>query len=765
MAQRADSLPSRNISGQRGARWAAGLCAIVLGLAGSGCGTQAVERNAREQAATGQWQAALRTLEDGLRSHPDSTGLRAQLLSTRAQAMVARLGAAQTAREAGRLDDAQRELDAARAIDPRNERVELLAAELAAERRQLDAVRSAERLLLAKQGAQALRVVEQALKENPRFAPLLQLKRRVEQEFREAQGAPGGAMLAEQRPISLDFRDAPLRLVLDAVTRHSGINFVLDRDVRADQRVTLLLRQARLEDALDLLASTHQLARKVVDPNTVLVYPNTPEKQREYQEQVVRVFYLASADAKAAAAFLRAMLRIREPFVDERSNLLALRDTPENIQLAERLVALFDAGEPEVLLEVEVLEIGASRLSDIGIKLPDGFSITPITPTGGTLTLGNAGDINRSRLALGVGGILVNLKREVGDFSTLANPRIRVRNREKAKVLIGDKIPIVTTTTGVGGFVAESVAYLEVGLKLDVEPTVYADDEVGIRMSLEVSTLGAPVKTAAGSLAYQVGTRNASTVLRLRDGETQLLAGLISRDERTSASGLPGVTDLPVLGRLFSSQQDQSQRTELILAITPRILRNIRRPDASESELWVGTEAMPRLRLAQPANAPATDRPAPAVVAAAPAAAAPSPAAPVASLQLSWKGPTQLRIGEEAEVQLLLAESPPLRGMPLELSFDPLRLRVLEVSEGDAFRRDGQETLFTSSIDGKAGRLRAGALRKSASGHAGPGALITVRVKALAAGTASLKLEGADPVVLQPPALQVAPSAWTVSVQ
>ena len=573
--------------------------ALLLALFIAGCGTQAIERTAREQSSAGQWRAALSTLEDGLRNHPQSTALRAQILRTRDQAVATHLATATTAREAGRLADAERELESARQIDPRNDRVQALLAELETARRQLAALHQAEESVLAKQPTKALQIIHQALKDNPRHAGLVAIKRRLEMELRQAAGPQGalGTGLAEQRFISLDFRDAPLRLVLDAVTRHSGVNFVLDRDVRADQRVTALVRQARVEDALDLLTSTQQLARKLVDPYTVLIYPNTPEKQREYQEQVVRVFHLASADAKATAAFLKAMLRIREPCVDERTNLLALRDSPENIQLAERLVALFDAGEPEVLLEVEVLEVSASRLSDIGIKLPDSFSLSPILPSGGQLTLGNAGELNRNRLALGIGGVLVNLKREVGDFSTLANPRIRVRNREKAKVLVGDKLPIVTTTAGVGGFVSESINYLEVGLKLDVEPVVYPDDEVAIKLSLEVSSVGSSVKTNAGSLAYQIGTRNASTLLRLRDGETQVLAGLISRDERSSASGLPGLTDLPVLGRLFSSQQDQAQRTELILAITPRILRNVRRPDANESELWIGTEAAPRLKL------------------------------------------------------------------------------------------------------------------------------------------------------------------------
>ena len=195
-----------------------------------------------------------------------------------------------------------------------------------------------------------------------------------------------------------------------------------------------------------------------------------------------------------------------------------------------------------------------------------------------------------------MGGVTLNLRREVGDFEILANPRVRARNKEKAKVLIGDKVPIVTTTSSQTGFVADSVSYLDVGLKLEVEPTVYANDEVAIKLALEVGSLAGQIKTTSGTVAYQVSTRNASTALRLKDGETQVLAGLLRREERTSASRLPVAGDVPLLGRLFSSTLDDGNKTELVLAITPRIVRNLRQPDASEAEIWVGTESHPRLR-------------------------------------------------------------------------------------------------------------------------------------------------------------------------
>jgi general secretion pathway protein D len=190
---------------------------------------------------------------------------------------------------------------------------------------------------------------------------------------------------------------------------------------------------------------------------------------------------------------------------------------------------------------------------------------------------------------------LLTLRQQDGSTSVLANPRIRVKNREKAKVHIGDRVPVITTTAAAaGGFVSESVSYLDVGLKLEVEPLIYLEDDVGIKVGLEVSNIVREVRGAtstSNTLAYQIGTRNASTTLRLRDGETQILAGLISDEDRRSANRVPGIGDLPVVGRLFSATRDTTAKTEIVLLITPRLMRTLARPDARSIEFAAGTEA------------------------------------------------------------------------------------------------------------------------------------------------------------------------------
>ncbi|SHN20579.1 hypothetical protein [Rhizobacter sp. OV335] len=727
----------------------------------AGCAEQRYRDEAQQALRAGNYEQALSQLDAGLKEYPNSATLRSGQVQARTEALARLVAESAAARAAGRYDIAEQALRRAKTLSPNSSRIDDLLADVATEQRQRAALTEAERLAAAQQKDAALRVVEQALKDNPRNSDLLAFQRRIEVDVRQAEARANQKGLAETRPISLDFRDAGLRTVLDVVSRNSGINFILDKDVRPDARVTVFLRSARVEDAIDLIVSTNQLAKKVIDSQTLLIYPNTPEKQREHQEQVVKVFYLASGDAKGAAAFLRSMLRVREPYVDERTNMLALRESPENIQLAERLMALYDAHEPEVMLDVEVIEIRTTRLTELGIKFPDTFALTPLPPAGATgLTLGNVRNLTRDNIGLTVGGLLVNLRREVGDFNTLANPRIRAKNKEKAKILIGDKLPVITVTTGTGNFISDSVNYIEVGLKLEVEPTIYADDDVAIRIALEVSSLAGQVKTNSGTLAYQIGTRNASTLLRLRDGETQVLAGLISSEDRSNASRVPGLGDLPVLGRLFSSQLDDSSRTELVLAITPHIVRNLRRPDANETEMWVGTETSPRLRPmagrvaavapAAGASAPVAGTPAGAVPGAKPAPT-PASAAPVAPT-LSWSAPAEVKVGETFVATLNLATPVALRGAPVQFSVSKAQLSVVDVDEGDLFKQGGAATSFSRTIDAEQGRVQAGAIRNQATGASGQGSLLSVRLKATAAGTAELTVLGAQPLGIDSPA-------------
>ena len=603
--------------------------------------------------------------------------------------------------------------------------------------------------------------------------------------------------LKETRPISLEFRDADIRIILEALSRSTGINFIVDRDLRNDIKATIFLKQTRVEDALAVLATTSQLAYKVLDEQTVLLYANTSEKNKEYQDLLIRGFYLTNADAKQTAALLKSMLKLRDVFVDEKLNFLVIRDSPDAIQLAEHLVAMHDLSEPEVMLEVELMEVKSTRLLDLGIQFPNSFSLTPLTNGGGSgqMTLSGLKGINSDRIGVSTPSALLNFKREVGDLNVLANPKVRARNREKARILIGDRVPVITTTTSGNGFASESIQYVDVGIKLEVEPNVYFDDDVAIKMSLEVSSLGREIKTSTGALAYQIGTRSANTTLRLKDGETQILAGLISKEDRSDSTRVPGLGDLPIAGRLFSSQQDDNQRTEIILSITPRLIRQARVPDAPTSEFWSGTENTLRLTplafaphrtsretagpLAQKsydaaplekspvAAVPATkDIPKPSVDGnsrPASVSIAEAAKAPAAQAIVNLVAPYSSRAGEVFDVTVKVRADGGIRAIPAQIAFDPAKLQVSEVVEGAYFKVAGGRSRLTQQVIGNEGRIVLSAQRLQSDGVQGEGDVAIIRFKALSVGTATIGLrsavalgiEGVDPQTLIGPPLDV----------
>lgn len=409
-----------------------------------------------------------------------------------------------------------------------------------------------------------------------------------------------------RQPISLTLRDAPLSDVITALAKATGLNFVLDQEVNPEQRVTIVVKALPFEEVLGLILKTQQLEREIVGSNTLLIFPLQADKLKSYRALVTRQFSLENADAKQVQNVFKQVLKARDLYVDERLNVLVLRDTPEIVRQAEFLVARLDAADPEVMLEVEVLEVSRNRLKDLGMRFPNQIGLGLLQGTVTTTTVSNGiaqtntipggqlaeGNVDLARMAdlttFAANPLLIlSLRGENGESNLLANPRIRVKHREKARIHIGEKLPIFTTTSTANVGVAASVSYLDIGLKLDVEPFVHDADEVGIKMGLEVSSVVREVQGPQQSLAYIVGTRSANTSLRLRNGQTQILAGLISDEERRTSSQVPGLAELPIIGRLFSANKDTNAKTEIVLLITPRVIRAPVRPSAAQ-QIWFG---------------------------------------------------------------------------------------------------------------------------------------------------------------------------------
>jgi general secretion pathway protein D len=552
-----------------------------------------------------------------------------------------------------------------------------------------------------------------------------------------------------KKPINLEFRDASVKMVFEALSRTTGINFIFDREVKSDLKTTVFLKQTSLEDSIDVILTTNQLDKKILNASSVLIYPSNPAKIKEYQDLIVKAFYLANVEAKQTATMLKTVLKVKEVFVDDRNNMLILRETPETILLAEKLIALLDRDEPEVMLDVAVLEVNRTRLLNLGIQFSDQLTISPLggteTPGGSTGTatrtfkLSDLMHLNRDLLGITVPSATVNLQHKDGDANLLANPRLRVRDREKAKILIGDRVPVVTTTSTPNGFVAESIQYIDVGLKLEVEPTIHLRDEIGLKISLEVSSLVSSIRTNNGSQAFQIGTRNYQSALRLNDGETQILAGLLSDEERSAGNRFPLVGSLPVLGRLFSSQSDNKQKTEIVMSITPHLIRNIRRKEPAAETFWSGTEATLRTKPLQLRSLDAAglqnaanDTKATPVAAAASVPAAQAGAAIANRMNLRWKGPGQGRVGEVVTLDLSLDSPDALRAAPFQLAFEPAKFEVVSVKEGEFFSKGGKAT-FGHVVDKASGRVSVAATSGDATGVSGEGRLLSIELRLRAA--------------------------------
>lgn len=586
------------------------LAALLAVLTLSACATNPALKESNDLLAQGRAEDGVQRLEQGMRDAPQDHELRAQYFRQREQLIGQLLAAADGERAANRHDAAQALYLRVQKLDPNNARVRYGLAEMVLQRRHDTLAAQAQALHAKGDNVGAERLVRTVLTESPNHGDARRLLQTIREHAARAETPAQSLQSVSSKLITLEFRDTTLKTVFEVISRTAGINFVFDRDVKADNKVNIFVRNTSIEEVVKILLLTNQLERKLLNDNSALIYPNTPAKAKDYQELVTRSFFLANADVKQAQALIKTLVKTKDVFADEKLNLLIIKDTPEAVRLAERLLESLDTAEPEVMLDVEVLEMTRSKLLELGLRFPDQVGYGALQPTlnstvvngaltttsttlGGTLAPGFVDLNNTGNLTSFVSNpaLMLNLKNQVGDGSMLANPRIRVKNREKAQIHIGDKLPVFTTTSTANVGVAASVSYLDVGLKLNVEPNVYLDDDVGIKVGLEVSSIVKEVAGPANSLAYQVGTRSASTVLRLKNGETQILAGLISDEERSSANRLPGLGDIPVLGRLFSSQRDNSSKTEIVLLITPRVVRNLPRPDALSATGSAGSES------------------------------------------------------------------------------------------------------------------------------------------------------------------------------
>ena len=582
------------------------LSALALALL-SGCATDGTPlERAQRLSQQGQWEESLHLLDQVKATEGNTVPVQAALIGTRTLAVQEILLKGDADREQGRWAQAQAAYERVLRLEPANPRARAGLDAIAIEQRRGKALDVAQSHLQRGNLEAAEKALRPVLLEAPQNLRAMALTEALdERRLKKPGGAPPELELPPGGPISLEFRDANLRMVFDAFSRASGVNFVFDRDIKPEARATVLLKNASVKEAIDSLLLTNQLEKKVLNANTLFIYPGSAQKNKDYQDLVIRNFYLANADAKQTMNLLKTIVKAKDVFIDEKRNTLVMRDTPEAIALAEKLIAAHDQAEPEVMLVVDVLEVQRSSIDKLGLEFPTQikFSATGATTTSGTttttqpLTIKSAKGLPSSIVNVtGLDPLLaINLQKTLSEANLLANPRIRVRNREKAKIHVGDRVPYSTTTTSATtSLVSQNVTYIDVGLKLEVEPQIFLDDDVMIRVALEVSSVVKDVPIGNNQTVPQVGTRNASTTLSLKSGETQILAGLIRNNETLKTSKVPGLGDIPVLGRLFSSESNDLDKTEILLSITPYIVRNLERPAFALMEYYSGPESQVR---------------------------------------------------------------------------------------------------------------------------------------------------------------------------
>ena len=394
---------------------------------------------------------------------------------------------------------------------------------------------------------------------------------------KEALTRPLGLDMPEdaRAPASFVFRDASLRYVLLTIGEIAGVNVAFDEDF-VDQTVSIEAEDSSFEDVIRSLTETTGHFFRVESPHLITVVPDTQNKQLQYERQVAQTFYLSSADLVETADTLRIVLGIRQIAQHAGTNSITMVDTWEQVRSAQRIIEALDRSPGEVVVDVELMEVNRTHLEQYGIPLlsagAEGISAA-LTPRLDTVL---QNPYERSNLQItGLPGAILNLVRSDSDTHVLANPQLRASDGKPALADFGERVPVPVTTFApfaAGGLAQQPTTtfeYENVGVSIEVLPRIHHDDSVTLEIKVRLDN----VSGTGYSGLPTFGNRNVETTLRLRNGETSMIAGLIRQEERSSLSGLPGIADIPVIGRLFGQNSDNLTESDIILTITPRIVR------------------------------------------------------------------------------------------------------------------------------------------------------------------------------------------------
>ena len=549
------------------------LLAAALVAAGCASGSNAY-RKGEAFAEREMWDEAVLAYAKANAENPTSMRNQLALMRAKLRASAAHFDRGRQYLQAGQLELAVKELQETVILDPTNEYA------------QVELKKALDRL------------------EYKRTRPSEFDSAKAEADRQMAELGPPKLDPASNVPLSLKFPDQTIGEVYDILSKTSGINFIFDDKLDLKKKLTVELVNVPFEKAMDQLMMMNKHFYKVIDAHTIMIAEDSRQKRQEYEDHVIRTFYLSNAETKEVQGILRSLLEMRRVAESPQLNAITIKDTPEKIKVAERIIRANDKSRGEVVVDIELLEVNRNRTRDLGIDLSSKTMALVFGDGKALIPLNNLGILNNSALwSLGpIPSVLFSFLKSDSDTKLIAKPQIRILEGEEGKLTIGDRVPIPATTFNssqtIGGNIVPitSYTYQNVGIIIGVKPRVHHNKEVTLEMKLEFSAVKGSVSAAGGTEQPIIGTRTVETNLRLGDGETNLLAGLMQDAERSSLSGVAGISDIPILNRIFGKNKDEAETTDLVISITPHIVRVPNIESVDLVPLWVGTEEQIQLR-------------------------------------------------------------------------------------------------------------------------------------------------------------------------
>lgn len=582
-----------------------------------------------------------------------------------------------------------------------------------------------------------------------------------------AEEPPAPQVEYKKKPYSLKFARADLKQVFKALEKASGVSFIFDESFKS-KRIAVNLENVGFMEALDKLMLQTNLFYKVVDPHTVMIIPDTPAKHRDYEELVMRTIFISNGSPDEILKIVRALTGMKTAAVDKELNSITFKGRPDEVRMAERIARIHDKPKGEVFIDIEIIEVNRTRVREYGIELSQ-YSVTesylPETGTGteaaaSTIRLHRIGHTDASDYLLTLPSINYKLLKTDRNSRIKARPQLRVVDGQKVEVRLGDKIPIPTTSFvpyNVGAPAQQPITSYQlqdVGINIELTPQIHHDGLISLEMKFELTFITNP---GTERIPPTIGNRSVTTIIKLRDNETSILAGLLRDTERKSLRGFPFLSNVPILKDIFSGNTNEIEQTDIILTLTPRIIRF---PEIDESDLellWVGTQSKPGLKtppvqLELPTEEeeiketekkttkkePGKTKPK------TPASKPPEPAAQPQPKPLSLFFLTaglNIKKDTEADVPLAISGDHDIKAVTLEMDFDPALVRVLDVRKGKVLNTAIVKSLLLRNIDNQAGKLKLNISLEQPLKIApeDTGELMVLRVKPLGKGKVGFK--------------------------